>query len=489
MPEPLHRLLAPPGTADANPIWCLDADSWPAVRERLPSAAQKFADAAGFEPKPGNHLLLPGAGGTVGGVLLALDKMGDRARNPFLPGKITQLLPAGVWRFEAPPADPRLGALAFLLGAYRFTRYRKSEAKEVRLEVPEGVDGRELTRLVEAVFLVRDLVNTPSNDCGPAEIETAVRSVADRFGAAIRSIVGDDLLRENFPLVHAVGRASARAPRLIDLTWGDAKHPKVALVGKGVCFDTGGLDIKSDAGMLLMKKDMGGAASALGLAQMIMDAKLPVRLRLVIPAVENSISGDAFRPGDVLKSRKGLSVEIGNTDAEGRLILADALSLADEDAPDLIVDFATLTGSARVALGPELPAMFTEDERAGRRDRAERIRAVRSLLAHADVAALPVDAGIRRSPTPITSPPATLPARSLPHCFSRASSSGRALGHTLTCSRGTPRPSPAGRKAARRRPSARSTRCSPLDTAKRLRNWPLRRTIRIRNEFGRLGLD
>jgi leucyl aminopeptidase len=363
LPEPLHRLLAPPGTADAKPIWCVDADSWPAVRERLPSAAQKFADAAGFEPKPGDHLLLAGAGGTVGGVLLALDKMGDRARDPFLPGKITQFLPAGIWRFEAPPADPRLGALAFLLGAYRFKRYRKSEAKEVRLEVPEGVDGRELTRLVEAVFLVRDLVNTPSNDCGPAEIETAVRSVADRFGAAIRSIVGDDLLRENFPLVHAVGRASARAPRLIDLTWGDAKHPKVALVGKGVCFDTGGLDIKSDAGMLLMKKDMGGAASALGLAQMIMDAKLPVRLRLVIPAVENSISGDAFRPGDVLNSRKGLSVEIGNTDAEGRLILADALSFADEDAPDLIVDFATLTGSARVALGPELPAMFTEDEK------------------------------------------------------------------------------------------------------------------------------
>jgi leucyl aminopeptidase len=363
LPEALHPLLAPPGAADAKPIWCLDADSWPAVRERLPSAAQKFAEAAAFEPKPGNHLLLPGPDGTVAGVLLALDRMGDRARNPFLPGKLTQLLPAGIWRFEAPPADPRLGALAFLLGAYRFTRYRKSEAKEVRLAVPDGVDGGELTRLVEAVFLVRDLVNTPSNDCGPAEIETAVRSVADRFGAAVHSIVGDDLLRENFPLVHAVGRASARVPRLIGLTWGDAKHPKIALVGKGVCFDTGGLDIKSDAGMLLMKKDMGGAASALGLAQMIMHAKLPVRLRLVIPAVENSISGNAFRPGDVLKSRKGLSIEIGNTDAEGRLILADALSFADEDAPDLIVDFATLTGSARVALGPELPAMFTEDEK------------------------------------------------------------------------------------------------------------------------------
>jgi leucyl aminopeptidase len=363
LPEALHPLLAPPGAVDAKPIWCLDADSWPAVRERLPSVARKFAEAAAFEPKPGNHILLPGSDGTVGGVLLALDKVGDRARNPFLPGKLTQLLPAGVWRFEAPPADPRLGALAFLLGAYRFTRYRKSEAKEVRLAVPEGVDGSELTRLVEAVFLVRDLVNTPSNDCGPAEIETAVRSVADRYGAIVRAIVGEDLLRENFPLVHTVGRASARAPRLIELTWGDAKHPKIALVGKGVCFDTGGLDIKSDAGMLLMKKDMGGAASALGLAQMVMDAKLPVRLRLVIPAVENSISGNAFRPGDVLKSRKGLSVEIGNTDAEGRLILADALSFADEDAPDLIVDFATLTGSARVALGPELPAMFTEDEK------------------------------------------------------------------------------------------------------------------------------
>jgi leucyl aminopeptidase len=363
LPEPIPHLLAPPGAADAKPIWCFDADSWPAVRDRLPTAARKFAEAAGFEPKPGNHLLLPGADGTIGGVLLALDKTGDRARNPLLPGKLTQLLPAGVWRFEVPPADARLGALAFLLGAYRFTRYRKSDAKEVRLQVPDGVDGSELTRLVEAVFLVRDLVNMPSNDCGPAEIEAAVRSVADRSGAAVRSIVGDDLLRENFPLVHAVGRASARAPRLIDLTWGDAKHPKVALVGKGVSFDTGGLDIKSDAGMLLMKKDMGGAANALGLAQMIMDAKLPVRLRLVIPAVENSISGNAFRPGDVLKSRKGLSVEIGNTDAEGRLILADALSLADEDAPDLIVDFATLTGSARVALGPELPAMFTDDEK------------------------------------------------------------------------------------------------------------------------------
>jgi leucyl aminopeptidase len=293
--------------------------------------------------------------------LLALGKPTDRMRDRFLPGKLAPLLPAGLWRFEMPP-DARLAVLAFALGSYRFTRYRRSDDKAVRIELPSGVDGGELSRIVEAVFLARDLVNTPSNDCGPADIEAAVRAVAERFGASFRSIVGEDLLRENFPLVHAVGRASARLPRLIDVAWGDPKHPKIALVGKGVCFDTGGLDIKSDSGMLLMKKDMGGAANALGLAQMIMAANLPVRLRLIIPAVENSISGDAFRPGDVLTSRKAISVEIGNTDAEGRLILADAIALADEDAPDLIVDFATLTGSARVALGPELPALFTENE-------------------------------------------------------------------------------------------------------------------------------
>jgi leucyl aminopeptidase len=358
----LHSLFAPPGGASARLIWCVDPESWPAARERLPVPARAFADAAEFNPEAGHHLLLPGTNGQIGGVLLALDKPTERTRNPFLPGKLAALLPAGIWRFETPPPNPRLATLAFALGAYRFMRYRKFDPKDVRLELPSGVDGVELTRIVEAVFLVRDLINTPSNDCGPAEIETAARALAERFGASIRSVIGDELLRENFPLVHAVGRASSRPPRMIDLTWGDPKNPKVALVGKGVCFDTGGLDIKSDSAMLLMKKDMGGAANALGLAQMIMDAKLPVRLRVVIPAVENSISVDAFRPGDVWTSRKGVSVEIGNTDAEGRLILADALALVDEDAPDLLVDFATLTGSARVALGPDLPAAFTEDD-------------------------------------------------------------------------------------------------------------------------------
>lgn len=363
MPDNLHPALVSASAApDALPIWCIDGDSWRAVRGDLSATARGFADAADFKPDAGNHLLLPGEDGAVAGALLALDKPDERPRNPFLAGKLANVLPPGDWRFALPPPDPRLAALAFALGTYRFTRYRRPDSKKSRLVVPEGVDGAELTRIAEAVYLVRDLVNTPSNDCGPAEIEVAVRAVAERFGAAFRSVVGDELLRENFPLVHAVGRAAARAPRLIELSWGEPDRPKIALVGKGVCFDTGGLDIKTSAGMLLMKKDMGGAAHALGLAQMIMDAKLPIRLQVVIPAVENAISGDAFRPGDVLRSRKGDTVEVGNTDAEGRLILADALALADETESELIVDFATLTGSARVALGPELPAAFTDDE-------------------------------------------------------------------------------------------------------------------------------
>ncbi len=362
MTEPLYPTFLPPGTEDAAPIWFVTVETWAAIRERLAPHERAFADAAGFKPDAGNYLLLPGEGGSLSGVLFALEAASKAGTNAFLPGKLATVLPAGRWRFASQPHDARLAALSIALGLYRFTRYRKSEARDIKLVLPESVDGAELTRTVEAVFLVRDLVNTPSNDCGPAEIEAAARSMAERFGAKFRSIVGGDLLKENFPLVHAVGRASSRAPRLIEFAWGEESHPRVALVGKGVCFDTGGLDIKTSAGMLLMKKDMGGAANALGLAQMIMAAKLHVRLHVVIAAVENSISGDSFRPGDVLKSRKGDTVEIGNTDAEGRLILADALSLADESAPELIVDFATLTGAARVALGPDLPAAFTGDD-------------------------------------------------------------------------------------------------------------------------------
>jgi leucyl aminopeptidase len=227
---------------------------------------------------------------------------------------------------------------------------------------PKGADKGLVRRTAEAIFLARNLINTPASDLGPAELAAAARRVAGHYRAAISVIEGDDLVKRNYPLIHAVGRASPRAPRLIDLTWGDAKAPKVTLVGKGVCFDSGGLDLKTASGMLMMKKDMGGAATLLALATMIMDARLPVRLRLLIPAVENSVSGNAMRPLDVVRSRKGLTVEIGNTDAEGRLILADALAEADAEKPALLIDCATLTGAARVALGPELPALFSNDD-------------------------------------------------------------------------------------------------------------------------------
>ena len=356
----MNSIFTTAETTTAIPIWFVNATTYPDVRERLDAPARAFADAANFEPKPGRHLLLPGADG-LGGVLFGIEAAGQPT-NPFLPGTLTSHLPDGVYRFANEPHDARLAALAFALGSYRFTRYRKSEARQVKLDPPQSVDREDLSRVVEAVTLARDLINTPANDMGPAELEAAARTLATRHGADIKSTVGEDLLTANFPLIHAVGRASERAPRLIELKWGDPGHPRVSLVGKGVCFDTGGLDIKPDSSMLNMKKDMGGAATALALAHMVMSRKLKVRLTVLIPAVENSISGAAFRPRDIYTSRKGVTVEIGNTDAEGRLVLADALALADEEKPDLIADFATLTGAARVALGPEVPAFFTDDD-------------------------------------------------------------------------------------------------------------------------------
>jgi leucyl aminopeptidase len=348
------------GTAGATPIWFVTAETYADVRKSIGAEASAFADAAGFEPKSGRHLLLPGKVG-LGGVLFGLEAAND-VKDPFLPGRLSQLLPDGVYRFANDPHDARLAVLAFALGSYRFTRYRKAEARNVTLDLPQSVDREDLERIVEGVTLARDLINTPANDLGPAQLEDAARTLATRHGAAVTSVVGDDLLAENFPLIYAVGQAAAGAPRLIDITWGESRHPRVTLVGKGVCFDTGGLDIKPDAGMLNMKKDMGGAATALALAHMIMARGLKVRLRVLIPAVENSIAASSFRPRDIYTSRKGISVEIGNTDAEGRLILADALALADEDKPALIADFATLTGAARVALGPDVPPFFTDDD-------------------------------------------------------------------------------------------------------------------------------
>jgi leucyl aminopeptidase len=342
----------------AKPIWFVTAADFKKVTAGLGARDRDFIKTAGFEPAPGRHLLLPS-----GGVLFGLEN-GNAHRNPFLPGLLPGVLSNGTYRFANAPYDPRLAALAFALGSYRFTRYRKAKDKQVKLVLPYGVEGDDITRIANGVTLARDLINTPTNDMGPADLEAAARRLAQQHGAKFRSIVGDQLLKQNFPLIHAVGRAAdrSRAPRLIELRWGKPNHPKITLVGKGVCFDTGGLDLKPESAMLIMKKDMGGAASVLACAHMIMDRCLPVSLRVLIPAVENSVSGDSFRPLDIYPSRKGLNVEVGNTDAEGRLILADALAFGDEESPDLLVDMGTLTGAARVALGPELPPFYTDDE-------------------------------------------------------------------------------------------------------------------------------
>ncbi|MDT3685488.1 MAG: leucyl aminopeptidase family protein [Pseudorhodoplanes sp.] len=357
----MHPVFVAPGTSPAIPITFVTASDWTATRDSLAAPARAFAEVAGFEPKAGRHLILPAADGQLAGVLFGLENGDAPFKDPFLPGSLPQLLPAGTYCFANVPHDLRLAALAFALGAYKFSRYRKADAKDVRLVVPEGADADDLTRIVEAVTLARDLVNTPANDMGPAELHEAARLLAEKHGAWLEAVVGENLLIQNFPLIHAVGRASTRPPRLIDLRWGDKTHPKVTLVGKGVCFDTGGLDLKPESAMLIMKKDMGGAAATLALAHMIMSRGLKVSLRVLIPAVENSVSGSAFRPLDIYPSRNGLNVEIGNTDAEGRLVLADALALADEDEPDLLIDMGTLTGAARVALGPELPPFYTND--------------------------------------------------------------------------------------------------------------------------------
>ncbi|MCW5702601.1 MAG: leucyl aminopeptidase family protein [Bradyrhizobium sp.] len=347
--------------AKAIPITFASKATWDAIRQALPAEARQFADANRFAAKPGKCLILPAADGAIAQVIFGIEEESAKSRDPFRAGALPGLLPAGTYRFANTPHDARLAALAFALGSYRFARYRKTDNPEVRLVPPDGVDAEDLARMAEAACLARDLINTPSNDMGPAELEAAAREVATRFGASFACIADDDLAK-GFPLIQAVGMASSRAPRLIDFSWGDPAHPKVTLVGKGVCFDTGGLDLKPSSGMLIMKKDMGGAANVLALAQMVMDARLKVRLRVLIPAVENAVAGNAFRPLDIFKSRKGLTVEIGNTDAEGRLILADALALADEEKPELLVDLGTLTGAARVALGPELPPFYTNDE-------------------------------------------------------------------------------------------------------------------------------
>ncbi len=331
-------------------------DSWLGSQSARARAA---CAAARFKAKAGELVVLAGDNPDDWSVAVGVADVGRLG--PWCLAAAAQRLPMGSFRLAA--GAPGDAALGWVLAQHRFTRYRASPDSEGPrlLLTPDPAAIEAVVRLAEATALVRDLVDTPAEDLGPAELAGAVEAEAALFGASV-SIVQGEQLRAGFPSVHAVGRAATKPPRLVDLTWGDPSHPRLALVGKGVTFDSGGLDLKSAAGMLHMKKDMGGAAHALALARLVMQAKLPVRLRLVIPAVENAVAGNAFRPGDVLATRKGLSVEVGNTDAEGRLVLSDALTYAQEDAPDLLFDFATLTGAARVALGPDLPALFTNDD-------------------------------------------------------------------------------------------------------------------------------
>jgi leucyl aminopeptidase len=353
-----------PGAA-CRTLWLVaepDADSWTG---RVPPAERAFvtswAKANAFRGERGRVLLMPRADGELAGAAVGLGRLARPAE--LTPGHLLPVpdrVPSGEYQLAEPlpPAAATAAAFGWALGGYRFERYRKpSPESPPVLVMPPNADREHVRRLAEAEFLARDLINTPAADMGPAELAAAIAGVAGRFGAECSQIVGEQLLTEGFPAIHAVGRAAGAPPRLVELRWGSA-GPRVTLVGKGVCFDTGGLDLKPSSSMALMKKDMGGAACALALAQAVMDAGLDLRLRLLVPAVENSVAGNAYRPGDVLATRKGITVEVANTDAEGRLVLADALALADEERPDLLIDLATLTGAARVALGPELPALY-----------------------------------------------------------------------------------------------------------------------------------
>lgn len=353
----LHPDLLTTETKGAIPVRFVGPDA------AIDPAFGGWAEANGFKGKSGQTLVAPDGQGGIAVVLVGVGERFDPMSARALPAR----LPPGLYRLEAGPEDAHTAALAFLLGAYVFDRYKaRPDRDRVRLVAPEGLDIAATQRIASACALAREMIDTPAADMGPLQIETIAREIASASGATISVITGDALLDENYPAVHAVGRAAAphRAPRVIEIGWNldRADLPLVALVGKGVVFDSGGLDIKPAAGMRNMKKDMGGSAHALALGRLVMQAGLPVRLVLLVAAVENAISADAFRPGDILNSRKGLTIEIGNTDAEGRLILADILTRAGEHSPDLTLDFATLTGAARVALGPELPPLYTDDE-------------------------------------------------------------------------------------------------------------------------------
>lgn len=355
--------FAPPESA-STPLHCVSADGLPGWLDGQPARVRAWIDSLGFRAGAGEIAIVPDADGNLAMAVFGLGEARSRSRGRFLLGAARARLPFGVYHIASglPDDDLPEQALGWLLAGYRFERFRRPAGGDLAaLKAPAGVDARRLEIIAAAESLTRDLINTPASQMGPEELETTVLALAEEFDALVSVTYGDDLLHENFPLIHAVGRASDRIPRLLDMRWGET-GPRLTLVGKGVCFDTGGLNIKPGASMGLMKKDMGGAATVLGLAMMIMALGWNVRLRVLIPAVENAISGDAMRPGDVLTARNGLTVEVNNTDAEGRLVLADALSLADEEKPDALICMATLTGAARVALGPDMPPFFTDSE-------------------------------------------------------------------------------------------------------------------------------
>jgi leucyl aminopeptidase len=348
--------------AGVVPITALSKADLPAWRETAPARERDWAAAVGFTGEAGKTALLPDKNGKLGRVLVGLN---ESEAPMWAVAGLSETLPEGSYRADPLPkgGDPSRVALGWALGTYAFTRYHAKPVSKAWLLWPEGTDRGLVERLATGIFLARDLATTPASDMGPEELAGEAERVANQAGAECRIVVGDQLLAENYPTIHAVGRASTRPPRLVDITWGDERAPKVTLVGKGVCFDSGGLDIKPASGMLNMKKDMSGAAIMLGLGQAIMAAGLKVRLRVMLPCVENSVSGNAMRPLDIIRTRKGLTVEIGNTDAEGRLILCDALAEASDEKPELIIDAATLTGAARVAVGAELAALFCNDDR------------------------------------------------------------------------------------------------------------------------------
>lgn len=353
---------APDAATRAVPIITVDRERLPALLDRLPAHARLWCQTNGFAGEPNSVLLVPTPEGQPLCVLAGVGACEDPLALAALPG----LLPTGDYRLDGErglPIDPGRALLGWGLGAYQFQRYRKNGRPPARLVLEDDASSQsEAFAQLKASTLVRDLVNTPTEDMGPDELEAVVRRIGHAHGAEVRCVRGEQLLAENFPAIHAVGRASHREPRLIELTWGEAHAPRISIVGKGVCFDTGGLDLKPAEGMRNMKKDMGGAAHAIALAQLVMGRKLPVRLQLLVGAVENAVAANAYRPGEVLRTRAGITVEVDNTDAEGRIVLCDALTYAAESHPELIVDFATLTGAARIALGPDLPALFCNDE-------------------------------------------------------------------------------------------------------------------------------